>query len=207
MIVKVCGIQSKNNINQISKDINMVGLNFYKFSARYVVHDEHVYSTIPSEVERVGVFVNEDYKSILSLTKKYKLDYAQLHGDESIAYGASLAKDTKVIKVFRIKSGDDLSQISDHDYASYYLFDTHTAAYGGSGLKFDWKAIGDYDGNIPFLLSGGIGQEDVDNIMSVDHPLFKGVDINSKFESSPGEKNMNSVYEFINQLYKAEHEL
>ena len=124
----------------------------------------------------------------------------QLHGNESLEYGRELAKHTSVIKVFRISEVEDLLNIENHNYAEYYLFDTYTEAYGGSGKKFDWSIIDNYVGSIPFLLSGGIGPNDAISIANISHPLFRGVDINSKFESSPAIKNMDMIDRFINEV-------
>ncbi len=202
MIVKVCGLRSEENLSQVTDSYSMVGLNFYTPSIRCVALEAEKYDILPSTVKRVGVFVNESQEEILNKVEKYALDFVQLHGDESIAFGREIAKHSQVIRVFRISSAVDLEKIDGHDYAEYFLFDTYTEAYGGSGKKFDWNILNNYKGSIPFLLSGGIGPEDSESISSISHPMFRGVDINSKFESSPAEKDMNMISRFIKEVTK-----
>lgn len=197
MIVKVCGLRTEENLRDVSEAYSMVGLNFYMPSIRCVALESESYNILPSTVKRVGVFVNETREGILDKVNTYDLDYVQLHGDESVGFGREIAKQVEVIKVFRISAAEDLQNIGAHDYAEYYLFDTYTDAFGGSGKKFDWSVLNNYTGDIPFLLSGGIGPEDSDRILSISHPMFRGVDINSKFESSPAIKDMKMIDQFI----------
>ena len=200
MIVKVCGLRTQGNLSEVTDSYSMVGLNFYTPSIRCVALEAEQYDILPSTVKRVGVFVNESQEMILEKVSSYGLDYVQLHGDESIAFGREIAKHTQVIRVFRISKVEDLQKIDEHDYATYYLFDTYTEAYGGSGKKFDWSILNNYKGSIPFLLSGGIGAQDSERIMSISHPMFRGVDINSKFESAPAVKDMDMIDRFIKEV-------
>ena len=71
---------------------------------------------------------------------------------------------------------------------------------GGNGHKFDWSVLETYQGKTPFLLSGGIGLEDVESIKSFHHPSCIGIDLNSRFESEPGFKDITKLREFIKQL-------
>lgn len=197
MIVKVCGLRTENNLALVKDSLDMIGLNFYMPSIRCVALEADAYNILPSTVKRVGVFVNESQESILDKISEYRLDYVQLHGDESVEFGKEISKHIKIIKVFRIKSVVDLSNIANHDYAEYYLFDTYTEAFGGSGKQFDWSMLNNYTGDIPFLLSGGIGPDDTDSISNISHPMFRGVDINSKFESEPAVKDMAMIDRFM----------
>lgn len=200
MIVKVCGLRTQKNISQVKESYSMVGLNFYMPSIRCVALEADDYSLLPSTVKRVGVFVNESQEYILDKVSKYNLDFVQLHGDESFFFGVEIAKYVKVIRVFRISNEKDIQGVGVHDYAEYYLFDTYTEAYGGSGKKFDWSMLNSYKGSIPFLLSGGISPEDADTLLEITHPMFRGVDINSKFESAPAVKDMNMIDQFIEKV-------
>jgi len=164
MIVKVCGLRTENNLAKVKESLDMIGLNFYMPSIRCVALEAEAYDILPTTVKRVGVFVNESKESIFSKISEYGLDYVQLHGDESIEFGKDIAEQTKVIRVFRIKSAEDLTTIEDHSYAEYYLFDTYTEAFGGSGTQFDWSILNHYTGSIPFLLAGGIGPDDAQSV-------------------------------------------
>lgn len=181
--------------------IDMIGFIFYDKSPRYMNEIPDL-SIIPPSINRVGVFVNESISSIKDIVKNYHLNYVQLHGEESSDFCKSL-KDSgiKVIKAFPIKDKDDLhNTLSYEGYCNYFLFDTKTSVYGGSGNKFDWKVLSFYKGNTPFILSGGISNEDTLEIKKIKHPSFEGIDLNSKFEISPGLKDIQKLKKFIQTI-------
>lgn len=197
MIIKVCGIKYQDNLIKITNlPIDMVGLNFYKKSKRYISNLLKI-EDLPAEVAKVGVFVNEELETIEHLISKYKLDYVQLHGDETPAQCLILSKKIKVIKAFAISEVLDIKNTERYSMCSNFLFDTKTIGYGGSGYKFDWKILDAYSGNIPFLLAGGIGPDDHQMIKNIFHTSFIGIDINSQFEIKPGEKNIDQVKSFV----------
>ena len=203
MIVKVCGIKTEENINDISKlPIDMIGLNFYSPSVRYVnaAVVPQWYDTLPDEVSRVGVFVNMELDDLLDLADEYRLDYAQLHGDESIAYTREVAKQLPIIKVVRVADKLDMEDIKKYDFAEYILFDKDSNYYGGSGHQFDWSLLSAYDMETPFLLAGGIGPVDINKLKTFSHAQFAGIDINSRFESEPGVKDAESIGLFLEGL-------
>ena len=82
----------------------------------------------------------------------------------------------------------------------YYLFDTKTSAYGGSGKQFDWEIVKSYTGETPFLLSGGIGPDSIPALKEFKHPMLAGYDLNSRFEIHPGIKDIPLLKEFIQQI-------
>jgi phosphoribosylanthranilate isomerase len=82
----------------------------------------------------------------------------------------------------------------------YFLFDTPSISYGGSGKSFDWGMLNCYKGITPFLLSGGIGPESIGTIRNFKHRRFAGIDLNSRFESAPAIKNIELLSEFVQQL-------
>lgn len=180
----------------------MIGLNFYPPSVRYISPDidPEIFDIIPSTMAKVGVFVNASLDDILEKASLYKLDYIQLHGDEDVDFCRLVARHHKIIKVFRIDESFDYSDLSPYNFANYYLFDTATKHYGGSGKKFDWERLSDYVGQIPFLLSGGIGPDDLNVVIKYQHPSFVGIDINSKFESAPGIKDSETLLPFVEKV-------
>ena len=72
--------------------------------------------------------------------------------------------------------------------------------YGGTGKKFNWQLLQQYTGNTPFLLSGGIGAEDVQAVQNFSHPKFAGIDVNSKFEVKPALKDVGKIEDFLDEL-------
>lgn len=196
MKLKVCGMREPKNIQHLLEEVtpDFIGFIFYAKSPRYVTEVVDV----PTHTKKVGVFVNETTNTIQRLARQHGLDYVQLHGDEPPAQAKEL-KDAGlgVIKVFSV--ADALPEgIGAFDTGSvdYVLFDTKTPAYGGSGQKFDWGLMNDYDGEVPFLLSGGIDADDLEKIHTLGHPKLLGIDINSKFELAPAVKDIKKIAAF-----------
>lgn len=201
MIIKVCGLKFEQNLLDISTlDIDMVGYNFYEPSPRYI---QNKLPNTSSHIKKVGVFVNASESFILQKVYEYNLDYAQLHGDENLEFCTKIKASIPVIKVFRVKDQLDVNLIKTFEFCDFFLFDTATKQFGGSGKKFDWSLLNEFDINVPFLLSGGIGAEDLDDILKISHPKFVGIDINSKFEISPGLKDIDKVKFFVDEIKKA----
>lgn len=196
-MVKVCGLKIQQNLDAvIDTGVRMIGFNYYPPSKRYL---DHTLQIDYDEVQKVGVFVNASIETITSMVKRDDLQYAQLHGDESIAFCRSVQEFVKVIKVFRVNENFDFKTINSYSFCDLFLFDTYTDDYGGSGKKFDWNSLQGYEGDTPFLLSGGIGPESVEALKDFKHSSYIGVDINSKFEIEPGVKDVDSIQTFINE--------
>lgn len=204
MKIKVCGMKDPENINQLGLlPIDFMGLIFYPKSPRYAVNlDACKLSVLPDSVEKVGVFVNEDIQTIVSLINKYKLTHIQLHGVESPDFCIECRQQgVKVIKAFNVSEVSDLEIVKDYaDSCDYFLFDTKTPQHGGSGLKFDWKILNEYHGTIPFFLSGGISESDIINIQNLSLPQLYALDLNSRFEIEPGMKDIQKLNNFISHF-------
>lgn len=195
-------MREAENIHAIeSLKIDFMGFIFYPKSPRYVKEKPDY---LPVHCQRVGVFVNASKEEILNRAKDFDLDFVQLHGQESPAQCTELkAEGLQVIKAFPI--GQDYDWKNTYMYkgvADHFLFDTAGPSYGGSGKRFDWEILKDYSGDTPFLLSGGIRPESLNDVLAFRHPQFRGVDLNSGFETSPGVKNVGLLNEFINHIKK-----
>lgn len=203
MLVKVCGMRDAENIRELETlGIDWIGMIFWPKSKRYVAQRP---AYLPEKTKRVGVFVNSHIEDILQHVEDYGLDFIQLHGSESPTYITSIRTRTKakIIKVFNIANTDDLLQVQPYEgIADYYLFDTKGKAIGGNGEKFDWSVLATYQGNTPFLLSGGIGPDDAEHIGTFHHPKCIGIDLNSRFETEPALKNVTQLKHFLEQLKK-----
>ena len=146
---------------------------------------------------------------IIGTAIDYRLDILQLHGNESPAIirelrnsvARQVRQDIKIMKAISIGNADDMQTFRRYeDCVDLFLFDTRCETSGGSGRQFDWTIINAYDGNRPFLLSGGIGPDDASRVMQVHHPMMLGIDINSKFETAPACKDAEAVRRFIGKL-------
>lgn len=200
-IIKVCGMREAENIRNVESlhGIDMIGFIFYPKSPRYV-HELPAY--LPIHVSRTGVFVNEDKLVVIQHADRFGLNYIQLHGSESPAYCQSLrATGLKIIKAFSVAQSQDLSHVNDYEkVCDLFLFDTKCEQYGGSGNPFDWTILNTYQGQIPFLLSGGIHPDSVQALKEFEHPRLAGYDLNSRFESKPAEKDPEQIQLFLNEL-------
>jgi phosphoribosylanthranilate isomerase len=198
MNIKVCGLTQLKQIQQLDAlNVAFAGLIFHKDSPRYVV-DKIVKDELKDadfDLKKVGVFVNANYDEIMQMIDDYGLDVVQLHGDETPELCEELSEEVEVIKAFSIN--DKITSIDDmivdyDDVCDYYLFDTASknGKVGGTGEKFDWKLVKKSKIEKPFFLSGGISLDDLELIKSFKHPDYFGVDVNSRFEKSPGIKDM-----------------
>ncbi len=184
--------------------VNLMGMIFYPKSPRFVDGEDICSGCLPKNLAKVGVFVNADLVTIVSCVKKYNLSFVQLHGGEDVDFASVVKKHTGVgiIKAVRVSTVDDVKVLSSEweSVADYMLFDYKCAGYGGSGQQFDWTVLDDYKLNVPFLLSGGIGPDDAEAVKKINHPKFVGVDLNSKFEISPANKDIDKVKEFLSVI-------
>jgi phosphoribosylanthranilate isomerase len=201
--IKVCGMRDEENIREVGLlHPDFMGFIFYKDSPRYVGTYFQIPSSLPSSVKRVGVFVNESIESVFEIIKKLQLDFAQLHGDESLEYCQKLKDDgIRIIKVFRVNEEFDFSITSEFSgVADYFLFDTKGKSYGGNAKKFNWDLLSKYNNQTPFFLSGGIDPESMGEILQMKDLNLYAIDVNSGVESSPGVKDVSKVSAIIKSL-------
>jgi len=190
-------------------NVDFAGFIFYKPSPRYVMNNgltPQVLKTEKIKINRVGVFVNETAENVLQCVKEWKLDMVQLHGDESPKYCEHISNHITTIKAFRIGTDNNtLYRLFPYtEYADLFLFDTLGKKFGGTGEQFDWNQLARLNSEKPYFLSGGIGPDDIEKIKqfcSSEKNVF-ALDVNSKFEFSPGIKDMKLVKEFVDEINK-----
>ena len=194
-------MRDSENMKAIANlDVDFMGMIFYPKSKRYVTE---VPSFRPLRQKLIAVFVNSPITDVVKTVETYGCDGIQLHGDETPEYIRSLKTvcNRLIIKAFQIATTDDLHKTEQYEtLCDYFLFDTATPSYGGSGESFDWSVLEAYHGKTPFLLSGGIGPESVERIKQFSHPQCVGIDINSKFEVSPAMKDVEKIQRFVKEL-------
>lgn len=203
--IKVCGITEKSDIKElIAMPIDYLGFIFYDKSPRYVSKSFYKQiATLPESIKKTGVFVNETIENILQIVALCKLDYVQLHGNESPDYCRTLRNlsNIGIIKTFSVDEFIDPDMMSEYlNICDYFLFDTKCNEYGGSGKKYNWQLLNTYTHSVPFFLSGGISPDDSSEILSLNHPMLHAIDINSLFEITPGYKDLTLITPFIHQI-------
>ena len=197
-------MRDDENISQVEAlGVDMMGFIFWPKSSRYV---SQCPDYLPTQCKRVGVFVDEDPEQVKRLADDYGLDYIQLHGQESPAYISQLGE-LYIIKAFNIATAEDLLQTRPYEgLVDCFLFDAKGKSVGGNGEKFNWTVLADYVGKTPFLLSGGIGPDDAAQVNAFVRGDLQsarqciGIDLNSRFELSPGLKDINKLKVFLKQL-------
>jgi phosphoribosylanthranilate isomerase len=203
MIIKVCGMAQPDNIAAVAALSPMLmGFIFYEKSPRYAGNlAPEVIKKLPEYIRPVAVFVNESTDNILATTQRYGIDIVQLHGDETPEQCRELKAAGKI--VLKAVSPADRTQVEAltcyDGAADMLIFDTKG---GGTGRKWSWDIIRDYPLHTPYLLSGGIGVDDVDAIVDAMQPGMAGIDINSRFEVTPGVKDISLLTKFILSLRK-----
>lgn len=200
-LIKVCGMTDGENIREVEAlGVDLLGFIFYPRSPRCV---REIPAYLPERAGRVGVFVNATREEILRRHDAFRFDFVQLHGDESPAFCADLRErdGLRIIKAFGIGADPVDRVVAGYEGAcDLFLFDTRTAARGGSGQRFDWSVLADYSGKTQFLLSGGLGPDSAESLRAFSAPLLAGIDLNSRFEKAPGEKDAALLSDFLQQL-------
>lgn len=211
--LKVCGLTKPDQIQElISMNVDFLGFIFYEKSPRYVLN--HLSAEEISAIDhhgKTGVFVNEELDIILQMVQKAGLNFVQLHGDESddfiVELRQKLNPEVGIIKVIRIGNNAvenkmKITQIFNFQRTirnlqpiTYFLFDTDSKAFGGTGKQFDWNILNELEIPLPYFLSGGISEDNIENIEMLKQQPF-ALDINSKFETEPGHKNIDRIREF-----------
>lgn len=212
MEIKVCGMRELGNIQGLISEVkpDWMGLIFYPKSPRFVTEDK-VIDFNKVDVKKVGVFVNETEIEILRKVNLFGLSAIQLHGSESAEFAERLSqnKEAEIWKVISVKEEIDWESLEGYlPFVDKFLFDTATAAHGGSGKKFDWSVLETYPFDKSFLLSGGLDEESAGEILNLNRqiPQLSGVDLNSKFEDAPGLKNIEKLKKFKQKLLSKDAE-
>ena len=220
--LKVCGLTKMDQIQElISLNTNFLGFIFYEKSPRFVLN--HLSLKEISEINhqgKVGVFVNETVEKIVEISEKANLNFIQLHGDEDEDFikrlRQSLSEKVEIIKVIRVgnQKKEELKKTINQQPTTinYLLFDTDSKAFGGTGKTFDWQILNEIEIPIPYFLSGGISLENIKNLKNFvkvnlreNKTLTKlntpfALDINSKFETEPGIKDIEKIKTFKSLL-------
>jgi phosphoribosylanthranilate isomerase len=208
MKIKVCGITSFEQLQQIQAlGVEYAGMIFYEGSKRNAIHKLSSERDLikNSSINKVGVFVNADYDTIIKTIDDYGLLAVQLHGDETDEFCLELMDLVKVIKVFKLKDQKNIDEMieSFQNVCHFFLFDTSSGdegVHGGTGEKFNWDLLAKSSIKKPFFLSGGIGPDDAEKVRAIKHDYLYGIDINSRFEKEPGIKDINLIENFIKEV-------
>jgi phosphoribosylanthranilate isomerase len=207
MRIKICGMREAGNLWAIADlSPDLLGFIFYDKSTRCMREtlDPAQVRSLPSSIAKVGVFVDANLAEVQAMSATYLLDYVQLHGHETPVY-CQQARDSglHVIKAFAVGETFDFANLAAYEAScDFFLFDTKGALPGGNGTAFDWQILAGYTGAIPFLLSGGLGPDNLAALLAFHHPQLYGFDFNSHLETAPGLKDVDATRQLLQLIHR-----
>ena len=188
--------ESGNIQDLLMLEPDYIGFIFFAKSKRYAGNlEKAALASISTSIKKTGVFVNEELKEVTEIVSHFNLDAVQLHGSESKDFCGSLKRENvELIKAFGVDEDFDFKVLEDYeDVVDYFLFDTKTSGHGGSGKAFNWSVLDRYKLNKPYFLSGGLSLENLEHVKDLEDKRLYAVDINSKFETEPGLKDIEKL--------------
>ncbi|HET6225728.1 MAG TPA: phosphoribosylanthranilate isomerase [Bacteroidia bacterium] len=193
----------KENVEQVAElKPDYMGFIFYAHSKRNVSNELQLLD-LPAEIEKVGVFVNADADFIIDKISTHNLNCIQLHGNEPPFFCRQMKRITSIIKAFGVDEHFDFNTLKDYeDCCDYFLFDTKTPEHGGSGRQFNWDLLDNYSAALPFFISGGLDLEAAGKTkeLAKKYPRLYAIDVNSKFEKSPGLKDVDQLRQLMHLI-------
>lgn len=206
--LKICGMKLPDNIQAVTNlKPDYLGFIFYRDSKRFVEGVTPLFvKSLPAEIRKTGVFVNEELNRVAQLAVLYDLNAVQLHGQEPVKYCIALKglladAGIQLIKAFGIDEHFDFNTLNAYaNVVDYFLFDTQTSGHGGSGKTFDWSLLKNYTLNKAYFLSGGIAPDSVEQLKEINDPRLYAIDVNSRFELAPGLKDIDKLKDFKHKL-------
>jgi phosphoribosylanthranilate isomerase len=208
--VKICGITRPEDIDTaVQAGADAVGLVFYSGSKRCVTVQQarDLRHAVPAFVSVVALFVNEHPALVRQVQQQVQPDLLQFHGDESPNYCVSFGQ--RYIRAFRVGAPglETAVQVAQscrpYEHASAWLFDAHSAGYGGSGISFDpalLKGVQDTPSRPPLILAGGLKPETVAQAIHAVQPF--AVDVSSGVEQQPGIKSAERIASFMQAVHQ-----
>lgn len=198
-------MRAPENIDAVcASEPDYLGFIFYPKSKRYVgeTPDPEIFRRVAKSIKKVGVFVNEDVQTVIAICSKYGLEVAQLHGSESPADCQAIRESgLTAFKAFSVGDDFNFDQLNAYlPVVDYFLFDTKGQLPGGTGEKFNWEILANYQLEKPFFLSGGIDPNDCEDLMKLNFSQLFALDINSGFETEPALKDAAKVAAFIQTI-------
>ncbi len=197
--VKICGITTARDAHlAVQAGVSAIGLIFYPPSPRYVdmLRASEIVKSVPDNVAKVGVFVNEKAEAIHAIADAVGLDFVQLHGDEDSDFCSAMRR--PVIKAIRLGKRSPGGNMEGYEVHAFLLDTYRSGSPGGTGIAFDWDLVRDLRLGKPLILAGGLAHGNVLEAIRVVKPA--AVDVNSGVEISPGQKDPGKIKALFNRL-------
>ncbi len=204
--IKICGITNlEDALMAVEAGADALGFVFFQRSPRFISPEQAaaIIRCLPSFVQTVGLFVNEESVTVNSTADRCGLDLVQLHGEESADYCSAVNR--RIIKAFRVKDASSLDIIPDYQVAACLLDAWSPSAHGGTGTTFNWEIAARAAASNCIILAGGLTPENVAEAVATVKPY--AVDVSSGVESAPGKKDAGLVNCFIRATRSLHHEI
>jgi len=198
--VKICGVRDIGfALGASQMNIHALGFNFYPESKRYIAPAaaKKIIDALPPFINRVGVFVNAPIDTVRETADYLKLDYVQLHGDETEEYAAALTgyKIIKAVRVFNETPEHIEKLLSKY---RYLLLDAGSSTeYGGTGKQFDWNLLDRIKNARNIIVAGGINPNNVSELLK--HNPY-AIDVNSGIEDDAGNKSIKKLEKILSLI-------
>jgi phosphoribosylanthranilate isomerase len=201
MFIKICGI---TNIEDalLAADAGANALGFIFAQSKRQISAEiaaGIIPNLPSDIEKIGVFVNAERDVIMDTARIAGITGIQLSGDESPALCDELSRRFKVLKSVKIDPGGDI--LTKENYPVWkLLLDTYIPnTSGGTGKTFNWNCLDKFDRN-QIIVAGGLNPENIGTLLSQFQPF--GIDVSSGLEARPGKKAPAKVRRFFEVIHQ-----
>jgi phosphoribosylanthranilate isomerase len=202
--IKICGITELDDaLHAIACGADALGFVFYERSPRAITRKraQTIIAALPPFVTVVGLFVNEDPRTVREIADECGLDVIQYHGDESPETLRMAPR--RAIRALRVRESDTLDEINRYPASGLLLDAWVTGAFGGTGVLCNWEIAAEIAKKRPVILAGGLTPENVAAAIQTVRPY--GVDVSSGVEEAPGRKDHKKVAAFIKAAQIAAH--
>lgn len=198
--IKFCGITSWSDVElAIAAGADAVGLIFAPSPRRIDLRNARdIASRIGAAITPVGVFVNPAPGDVERVRDLFPAMLLQFSGDETPEAVASFSGAT--IKTIHIanEGPEELETLANRYSPALPLFEKKSAAaYGGTGMRFDWGLVRAFAGRRPIFIAGGLTPENVGELVASVRPY--GVDVRSGIETS-GRKDLAKMRAFVRRV-------
>ncbi|GGD01746.1 N-(5'-phosphoribosyl)anthranilate isomerase [Thalassobacillus devorans] len=206
-LVKLCGNRSKQDLAySADSQATHLGFIFVQGTKRYVRPElvgRWLYEIKPHQ-KLVGVFVEPTLEELEIVLHYVPLDIIQLHGNETVSEVLQI-KEHFAVPVYKVihhaDFGVDYMHLFKGAVDGFVVDSKVKGAYGGTGVRFDWKAIPSYmkeaeHQGVPCLIAGGITDENAAEVLNY-HP--GGIDLSSGTETD-NKKDRNKIQALMREV-------
>ena len=203
--VKICGLATLDDVRACADaGANYMGLVFFEKSPRNISIDaaRDLALAAPLGLAKVALVVNPSDAELDAITETVPLDMLQLHGKETPERVSEVKAryGLPVMKAVGIADSDDLPKLESYfGVADQILLDAKPPKGGelpgGNGLSFDWRLIAGRRWPCPWMLAGGLTDENVSEAVRMTGA--QQVDVSSGVEDAPGQKSAELIQNFV----------